>query len=139
MAWCKSSSFIPEKDGNVNDAWVSKVELNSFYLTPVHYIEQGCGDQTALIYDSLVTNSTASCMYSESRDEGATIAGALDRIGVSKGGRVIIHMPMIPQASDMPICARIGAIDLVVYGGFAAKELATRIDDATPKVIFCES
>jgi len=128
--------FYLGKDSNGKDAWFSDDELNASYLTLDYHIEQGRGDQAALIYDSPVTNSTASCMYSELRDEVATFAGVLDWLGVSKGDRVIIYMPMIPQAViAMLACARIGAIYLVVFGGFAQKELATRIDDATPKAI----
>ena len=93
-----------------------------------------------MIYDSPVTSSKASYTYSELRDEVATFAGVLDSLGVSKGDRVIIYMPMIPLAvSGMHEGAHIGAIHSVVFGGFAAKELATRIGDATPKVILCAS
>ena len=93
-----------------------------------------------MIYDSPVTNSTASYAYSELRDEVATFAGVLDWLGVRKGDRVIIYMPMIPQAVIAILAyARMGAIDSVGFGGFAVKELATWIDDATPKAIFCAS
>ena len=92
------------------------------YLAPDYHIEQERGDQAALMCDSPVTNSTASYTYSELRDEVATLAGVLDWLGVSKGDRVIIYMPMIPQAITAVLaCARTGAIDSVVFGGFATK------------------
>ena len=140
VAWYKSPGSILGKDTNGNDAWFSDGELNSSYLALDYHIEQGRGDQAALIYDSPVTNSTASYTYSELRDEVATFAGVLASLSISKGDRVIIYMPMIPQAViAMLACARLGAIHSVVFGGFAAKELATRIDDATPKAILCAS
>ena len=140
MAWYKSPTSILGKDSNGNYAWFADGELNSFYLALDYHIEQGRCDQAALICDSPVTNSTASYMYSELRDEVATFASVLDWLGVSKGDRVIIYMPMIPQAVIAILaCVRMGAIDSVVFGGFAAKELATRADDATLKAIFCAS
>ncbi|MBT5685554.1 MAG: AMP-binding protein, partial [Gammaproteobacteria bacterium] len=140
VAWYKSPGSVLGKDTNGNDAWFSDGELNSSYLALDYHIEQGRGDQTALIYDSPVTNSTASYTYSELRDEVATFAGVLASLSISQGDRVIIYMPMIPQAViAMLACARLGAIHSVVFGGFAAKELATRIDDATPKAILCAS
>ena len=140
MAWYKSLISIFGKNGNGNDARFSDGELNSSCLARDYHIEQGRGYQTALICDSSVTNSTASYMYSELRDEVATFASVLDWLGVSNGDRVIIYMPMIPQAVIAILaCARMGAIDSAVFGGFAAKELATRTDDATLKAIFCAS
>jgi propionyl-CoA synthetase len=98
------------------------------------------GDQAAIIYDSPVTNSKRSISYAELRDEVATLAAVLQDMGVQKGDRVVIYMPMIPEAAfAMLACARIGAIHSVVFGGFAAKELATRIDDAKPKAILSAS
>lgn len=140
VAWYKSPQTILSKDGNGNDAWFSDGELNSSYLALDYHIEQGRGEQTALIYDSPATGAVAKLSFNELRDEVARFAGALSELGVEKGDRVIIYMPMIAEAAiAMLACARIGAIHSVVFGGFAPRELATRIDDATPKVILCAS
>ncbi|HIF51350.1 MAG TPA: propionyl-CoA synthetase [Thiotrichaceae bacterium] len=120
--------------------WFTGGELNTCYNALDYHVDKGCGEQTALIYDSPVTDTCQSYTYSELRDEVALLAGALAKQGVVKGDRVIIYMPMIPQtAMAMLACARIGAIHSVVFGGFAANELATRIDDAKPKVILSAS
>ena len=104
------------------------------------HIEQGRGKQPALIYDSPVTGTVKSYSYRELRDEVARCAGALRRRGIEKGDRVIIYMPMVPEAViAMLACARIGAVHSVVFGGFAAKELAARIGDAGPKLILSAS
>jgi len=116
--------------------WFQGGELNTCYNAVDRHIEAGRGDQAALIYDSPVTGTQKTYTYSQLRDEVAGFAGALLANGVTKGDRVIVYMPMIPQAAiAMLACARIGAIHSVVFGGFAAKELATRIDDAKPKAI----
>ncbi len=105
-----------------------------------HVDDLGRGDQAALIYDSPVTDTKQSFTYRELRDHVATFAGALVRHGVGKGDRVLIYMPMVPEALiAMFACARIGAVHSVVFGGFAARELATRIDDAKPVVIVAGS
>ena len=104
------------------------------------HIERGRGKQIALIYDSAVTETVRRYTYAELRDEVARLAGGLAAQGVTKGDRVIIYMPMVPEAvMAMLACARIGAIHSVVFGGFAPRELATRIDDAKPKVILSAS
>ncbi|HWO93709.1 MAG TPA: AMP-binding protein, partial [Dehalococcoidia bacterium] len=104
------------------------------------HIEAGRGDQAALIYDSPMTQSVQSFSYSELRDLVARFAGALANLGVTKGDRVLIFMPMVPEALvAMLACARLGAVHSVVFGGFAADELAVRIDDAKPKVIVAAS
>ncbi|HEX9576302.1 MAG TPA: AMP-binding protein, partial [Myxococcales bacterium] len=104
------------------------------------HVEGGRAEQLALIWDSAVTNSVAKFTYRQLRDEVALFAGALARLGVVKGDRVILYMPMVPEAVvAMLACARIGAVHSVVFGGFAAKELATRIEDAKPKLIFSAS
>ena len=140
VAWFQSPVNILSKDANGNDTWFADGELNSSYLALDHQIEQGRGEQSALIYDSPGTCSSANYTFVEMRDEVAKLAGMLADLGVTKGDRVIIYMPMIPQAAfAMLACARIGAIHSVVFGGFAAKELATRIDDAAPKVILAAS
>jgi len=103
-----------------------------------HVAERGA--QPALIYDSAMTGETATYTYEEMRDEVAALAGALREMGVEKGDRVVVYMPMIPQAAfAMLACARLGAVHSVVFGGFAAKELATRIEDARPKAILSAS
>ncbi len=103
-------------------------------------MESGRGNQPALIYDSPVTQTLKTFTYSELRDETARFAGALAAQGVEKGDRVIIYMPMIPEAViAMLACARLGAVHSVVFGGFAARELAVRINDARPKVIVSAS
>jgi len=120
--------------------WFAGGQLNTCYNALDWHIEQGRGAQTALIYDSPVTHTKKSHSYRELRDQVAVFAGALRKLGVDKGDRVIIYLPMIPEAViAMLACARLGAIHSVVFGGFAANELATRIDDARPKVIVSAS
>jgi propionyl-CoA synthetase len=115
--------------------WFTGGELNTCYNALDRHVESGRAEQAALIYDSPVTNTIKSFSFRELRDEVATCAGALAALGVSKGDRVIIYMPMIPEAViAMLAVARLGAIHSVVFGGFAANELAVRIDDAKPKV-----
>jgi propionyl-CoA synthetase len=121
--------------------WFSGAVCNTCYnALDLHVDENGRGEKTALIYDSPVTGVIRKYTYSQLRDEVARFAGVLSANGVEKGDRVIIYMPMIPEAmTAMLACARIGAIHSVVFGGFAAKELAARIDDAKPKVIVSAS
>ncbi len=120
--------------------WFPDGELNTAYLALDHHVEEGRGAQLALIYDSPVTGSKQRFTYSELRDAVALAAGALARSGISKGDRVVIYMPMIPETVvAMLACARLGAIHSVVFGGFAAPELASRIDDATPSLIITAS
>jgi propionyl-CoA synthetase len=140
IAWFTSPTSILEKDGNGNDRWFSDGQMNTAYLALDHHIDEGRGDQDALIYDSPVTNSIRRFTYSELRDEVALFAGVLQNLGVTKGDRVVIYLPMIPEAViGMLACARIGAIHSVVFGGFAARELASRIDDAKPRVVLTAS
>ena len=120
--------------------WFAGGQVNTSYNALDLHVEEGRGDQSALIYDSPVTNSIETFTYRELRDKVAVFAGALARLGVTKGDRVIIYMPMIPEAAvAMFACARLGAIHSVVFGGFAANELAARIDDAAPKVVVSAS
>jgi propionyl-CoA synthetase len=120
--------------------WFSGGQLNTCFNALDVHIENGLGDQPALIYDSPVTNTVKKYSYTELRDEVAKFSGALTAQGVKKGDPVVIYMPMIPQALvAMLACARIGAVHSVVFGGFAPKELAVRIDDAKPKVIVSAS
>src|SRR6266496_2125533 len=120
--------------------WFVGGEVNTCYNALDRHVEEGRGNQPALIYDSPVTNTITTFTYRELRDKVALFAGALARLGLHKGDRVIIYMPMVPEAAiDMLACARLGAVHSVVFGGFAANELAIRIDDAKPKVVVSAS
>ncbi len=120
--------------------WFEGGKLNSCFNAVDYHIEQGRGDQTAVIYDSPVTGTVKKFTFSELKERVSKIAGFLKQLGVSKGDTVLIYMPMIPEAlTSMLACARLGAIHSVVFGGFAARELAVRIDDAAPKVILSAS
>ncbi len=120
--------------------WFVGGELNTCYNALDRHVDEGRADQPAVIYDSPVTNTVKTFTYREFRDLTARFAGALVKSGVTKGDRVIIYMPMVPEAVvAMLACARIGAIHSVVFGGFAPKELATRINDAKPKLIVSAS
>ncbi len=121
-------------------SWFAGGTLNTCYNALDRHVEAGRGDQPALIHDSAMTGKKRQLTYAELRDETALFAGGLAGLGVGKGDRVIIYMPMVPEAViAMLACARLGAIHSVVFGGFAANELATRIDDAQPKVIVAAS
>ena len=120
--------------------WYPDGVTNACYNAVDIHVEQGRGEQAAVIYDSPVTNSKRSYSYSELLVEVARFAGVLASQGVGKGDRVILYMPMVPEALiAMLACARIGAIHSVVFGGFASNELAVRIDDATPRVVVSAS
>ncbi|MBF0219877.1 MAG: propionyl-CoA synthetase [Gammaproteobacteria bacterium] len=120
--------------------WFSGGVLNTCYNAVDRHVERGRGEQTALIYDSPVTNQQRRYSYRQLQSEVARLAGVLRSLGVEKGERVLIYMPMIPEAvMAMLACARIGAVHSVVFGGFAANELATRIDDAQPRVVLTAS
>ncbi|TVP77579.1 MAG: propionyl-CoA synthetase [Thioalkalivibrio sp.] len=120
--------------------WFPGGRLNTCYNALDRHVDAGRGDQPAVIYDSPVTGTKRSISYREMRDEVALFAGALARLGVGKGDRVIIYMPMVPEALvSMLACARIGAVHSVVFGGFSAHELAARIDDARPRVVVAGS
>ena len=120
--------------------WFAGGKMNTCYNAIDRHVEGGRAEQTALIYDSPVTGTVARWTFAELRDEVAQLAGALDGLGVRKGDRVIVYMPMVPEAVfAMLACARIGAVHSVVFGGFAAAELAKRIDDARPKLILSAS
>ncbi len=120
--------------------WFPGAEVNSCFNAVDRHVAAGRGDQPALIYDSPVTGTIATLTFRELLDRVSIFAGALARLGVSKGDRVIIYMPMIPEAViAMLAVARIGAIHSVVFGGFASHELAARIDDARPKAVVTAS
>lgn len=120
--------------------WFPDGELNLAYNALDRHVDAGNGDRTALVYDSPVTGSRRTYTYAELRDEVALFAGVLRDQGVGHGDRVVVYMPMVPEAAvAMLACARLGAVHSVVFGGFAAKELAVRIDDAGPKVVVSAS
>ena len=131
---------ILEQDDNGAWRWFRGGLTNSCWLALDRHVQSGRGEQTALIYDSPVTDAVARFTYAELQARTALVAGGLAALGVAKGDRVVIYMPMVPEAViAMLACARIGAVHSVVFGGFAAPELASRIDDAAPKVILSAS
>ncbi|SFO32302.1 propionyl-CoA synthetase [Roseovarius lutimaris] len=120
--------------------WFKDAQVNTCYNAVDRHVEAGNGARTAIIYDSPITDTKHKISYAELQTRVASLAGALRAKGVEKGDRVIIYMPMVPEALEaMLACARLGAIHSVVFGGFAAHELAVRIDDATPKAIIAAS
>ena len=120
--------------------WFKDAEVNTCWNAVDRHVAHGRGNQTAIIYDSPVTHTKQTITYAELLTRVSTLAGALKARGIGKGDRVVIYMPMIPQALEaMLACARLGAVHSVVFGGFAARELATRIDDAQPKAIIAAS
>jgi propionyl-CoA synthetase len=120
--------------------WFAGGRLNTCYNALDRHVDRARADQLALIYDSPVTDKVATFTYRELRDEVAKFAGALAARGVGRGDRVVIYMPMVLEAAiAMLACARIGAVHSVVFGGFAADELAGRIEDAGPKVVVSAS
>ncbi len=140
LPWFKFPEQILKTDAQGIGYWFADGQMNTAYMALDHHVETGRGAQTALIYDSPVTGSKARYTYAELTDAVARTAGMLAQLGVVKGDRVIIYMPMIPEAViAMLAVARLGAIHSVVFGGFAAPELALRIDDATPKLILSAS
>ncbi|WP_256719298.1 MULTISPECIES: propionyl-CoA synthetase [unclassified Pseudoalteromonas] len=140
IAWFKAPSAPYQNDENNFYHWFADGTLNTCYLALDQHVDAGFGEQTALIYDSPVTNTKQKISYSELQSRVATFAGLMHSLGVSKGDRVVIYMPMIPEAViGMLACARLGAIHSVVFGGFAPHELAVRIDDAKPKLVLSAS
>ncbi|MEX2474851.1 propionyl-CoA synthetase [Marinobacter sp.] len=138
--WFKSPETIWQATANGHGTWFPDGELNTSDIALDANIRAGRGDQAALIYDSPVTNTTRSYTYNELTREVALFAGVLKDRGVTKGDRVVIYMPMIPEAVIAMLgCARIGAIHSVVFGGFASHELAVRIDDSKPKAVITAS
>ncbi|AFL74955.1 propionyl-CoA synthetase [Thiocystis violascens] len=120
--------------------WFSGGRLNTCYNAVDRHVRAGRGDQPAIIHDSPVTNSKTVITYAELQEQTARFAGALQALGVEQGDRVILYMPMVPEAVVAMLgCARIGAIHSVVFGGFSSRELATRIDDAKPRVMVAGS
>ena len=136
IKWYEFPETILSQDEHGFYRWFAGGKLNTSYLALDVHIEEGRGDQLALVYDSPVANMQQKFTYAELRDTVAKFAGCLRNLGVEKGDRVIIYMPMVAEAViAMLACARLGAVHSVVFGGFAPNELAVRIDDAKPKVL----
>jgi propionyl-CoA synthetase len=140
IAWDRKWDTVLDRSNAPFYRWFRGGMLNTCYNAVDLHIEQGRGNQTALIYDSPVTGSVQKFTYSELKERVAKTAGFLRGLGVNKGDTVLIYMPMIPEAvMAMLACARLGAVHSVVFGGFAPRELAVRIDDAKPLVIISAS
>jgi len=140
LDWYKPASKVLDIDEQGIHRWFGDGELNTCHLALDYHVDNGRADQTALIYDSPVTGQQRKYSFRELRDQVALCAGMLRQHGVDKGDRVVIYLPMIPEALiSMLACARLGAVHSVVFGGFAPLELAVRLDDATPKVVLTAS
>ena len=141
VVWHRKWDKILEADDDGNMfRWFAGAEMNSCHNAVDRHVEEGRADQLAIIYDSPVTDTIRRFTYGELRDEVSQFAGVLANLGAGKGDRILIYMPMVPETVfAMLACARIGAIHSVVFGGFAPAELATRIDDARPKLILAAS
>ena len=140
IEWYNKPSTILSKDKNDYPLWYEDGELNACYLALDKHIQDGFGDQTAIIYNSPVTQTVKRYSFSEVKMEVAKLAGGMLALGLKKGDTAVIYMPMIPQAAfAMLACARIGVTHSVVFGGFAPHELAIRIDDCKPRLIITAS
>jgi propionyl-CoA synthetase len=138
--WDRKPSKALFDKGNDLYEWFADGLTNTCWNAVDRHVEAGRGGQVAIIHDSPITGTLHKITYAELRNRVARLAGALRAKGIDKGDRVIIYMPMVPEALEaMLACARLGAIHSVVFGGFAANELAVRIDDATPKAIIAAS
>jgi len=140
VQWVKKWDRVLDDSRKPFYRWFTGGELNTCYNALDYHVENGRGDQTAVIYDSPVTKTIRKISYRELLEKVSRFAGVLSGFGVTKGDTVIIYMPMIPEAVvAMLACARLGAVHSVVFGGFAPNELAIRIDDAKPKLIVSAS
>jgi len=138
--WYKKPSKILNSDNPPFYKWFQDGTTNTCYNAVDLHVKNGKGEKTAIIYDSPITDSQKKITYKQLQDQVSTFAGALANQGIKKGDRVIIYMPMIPEAViAMLACGRIGAVHSVVFGGFAANELASRIDDSKAKIILSAS
>jgi len=138
--WTRSPTIGVDQSNSPFNRWFPDGELNACHNALDRHVAAGRGEQAAILYDSQVTGSKRRISYAELTDEVARFAGALSSFGVGKGDRVVVYMPMIPEAIvAMLACARLGAVHSVVFGGFAAKELAVRIDDSQPVAIVSAS
>ncbi|MCU4189306.1 acetate--CoA ligase [Flavobacterium sp. HXWNR29] len=140
LEWYNLPSNILSTDTNGYPLWFADGNLNACYLAVDKHIQDGYGEQVAIIYDSPVTQTVKKYTFNEVKTEVAKLAGGLLSLGLEKGDTTVIYMPMIPQAAfAMLACARIGVTHSVVFGGFAPHELAIRIDDCEPKAIITAS
>src|SRR5262245_55502178 len=138
--WIEPAKAIFDPAMGIYGRWFAGAVVNTCYNALDRQVANGRADQMALIHDSPLSNTITTFTYAELLTEVATIAAVMQEFGVTKGDRVILYMPRVPEAvAAMLACARIGAVHSVVFGGFAAKELATRIDDAKPKLILSAS
>ncbi|MEP4191256.1 MAG: AMP-binding protein, partial [Sneathiella sp.] len=140
LKWLRKWDRVLDNDNPPFSKWFPGGEMNTCYNCLDRHVEEGRGEQAALIYDSPMTGQVEKFTYRQLTEIVARFAGGLKSLGITKGDRVIIYMPMVPEAAiAMLACARIGAVHSVVFGGFAAKELATRIDDAKPVAMIAGS
>jgi propionyl-CoA synthetase len=140
IVWEKPFERVLDNDNPPFTRWFTGGVLNTCYNVLDRHVAEGRADRAALIYDSPVTATIKTFTYLDLLEDVARFAGGLSRLGVVKGDRVVIYMPMVPEAVvAMLACARLGAVHSVVFGGFAPKELATRIEDAKPKVVVSSS
>ena len=140
MFWFKKPTKILNRSNHPFYKWYEDGTTNTCYNALDLHVDNGRGDRTALIYDSPITGNKNKFTYKELKEKVSKFAGALQNQGIKKGDRVIIYMPMIPEAViGMLACARIGAIHSVVFGGFASNELASRIDDSKAKILITAS
>jgi propionyl-CoA synthetase len=138
--WIEPAKRIFDPSQGLYGRWFTGAVVNTCYNALDRHVAAGRADQLALIHDSPLAGSVTKLTYAEMLREVQTLAAVMADFGVAKGDRVILYMPMVPEAMiAMLACARIGAVHSVVFGGFAAKELATRIEDAKPKLIFSAS
>jgi propionyl-CoA synthetase len=138
--WIRAPQQVLDSTAAPLYRWFPDATLNTCYNALDRHVVAGRADQPALVYDSPVTSTQRTLTYAQLLEEVAKLAGALQSLGVEKGHRVIVYMPMIPEAlTAMLACARIGAVHSVVFGGFAPRELAARIDDAQPRVVLTAS
>src|SRR5438874_5542319 len=138
--WYEPARKIFDPDAGIYGRWFVGAVCNTCFNAVDRHVAAGRGAQPAIIYDSPVTGTKRTISYSELLTEVAALGAILKELGVGRGDRVIVYMPMVPEAViGMLACARIGAIHSVVFGGFAANELATRIDDAKPKLVLSAS
>jgi hypothetical protein len=138
--WYQAPSVVLDDSEPPFYRWYPDGVTNVCYNALDIHVQEGRGEQLAVIYDSPVTDSKTTLTYAELLDRVARLAGVLSAEGIEKGDRVLVYMPMVPEALiAMLACARLGAIHSVVFGGFASHELAVRIDDATPKIVLSAS
>jgi propionyl-CoA synthetase len=140
LDWYRTADQVLDDSRSPFPRWFVGGELNTCHNALDRHVEAGHGDRAALVHDSPVTGTVRSYSYAELRDEVARLAGALAGLGVGKGDRVVLYMPMVPEAvMGMLACARLGAVHSVVFGGFAPEQLARRIEDAEPRVVLSAS